>query len=247
MFLYKAFVEYNGLFLFGWQKQIILPTVQSEIEKAISKIISQKIFIFSGSRTDSKVHAFFQIIYFRLNTKFSEKKLQHGLNYLLFRKKIVIKKVRLIYYGFHSRYDIKSKIYFYRILNRSSPSMLDIALSWHIFIPLNIYIMSKAASYLVGKHDFSSFRAKGCQAISPIITLNRVNIIKPSNNIILIIFEAQSFIYHQIRIIVGTLVQFGLEKYSHILMKKILNLKSRKFTNIIAPAYALYLKEIKYI
>ena len=245
--LYKITIKYNGLPYFGWQKQKNLPTIQNEIEIAINKITGKNILIYGASRTDAKVHSLGQTAHFSINKIFLEYDLQSALNHHLIPKQIIIVKTKIVSNEFHARHNKKTKIYQYKIFNSKTPPSLENGLAWHVKKPLNTKKMQQAARYLVGKYNFSSFKAKNCQAKSSILTLDKIKIKNIKNNLITIDFEARSFIYKQIRIIVGTLVKFGYKQQNSTEIKKILTNKNRKLAGVTAPGYGLYLKKITYI
>jgi tRNA pseudouridine38-40 synthase len=154
-------------------------------------------------------------------------------------------KTEIVDNDFHARFSAKGRGYIYRILNRRGPSPLLVNRVWLVTYPLDVEAMKKGAQYLIGHHDFSSFRGSGCQALSPLKTLDKLDIQKVGDEIIFTV-EARSFIYHQVRNMVGTLMQVGNGKFQPEDVKTILEACDRKKAGISAPAYGLYLNKVIY-
>ncbi|MEE6208034.1 MAG: tRNA pseudouridine(38-40) synthase TruA, partial [Alphaproteobacteria bacterium] len=203
---YKITVEYDGTNLVGWQKQREGPSVQEYLEKAIDGFSHQKVEIFGAGRTDAGVHALGQVAHFDIDSNLSEYKMQESLNALLreLLAPVGVLKTEIVDENFHARFSAVGRGYIYRILNRRGPSPLRINRVWQVTYPLDIEAMKKGAQYLLGNHDFSSFRGSGCQALSPVKTLDKLDIEQIGDEIIFTV-EARSFIYHQVRNMVGTL------------------------------------------
>ena len=244
---YKITVEYDGTNLVGWQKQQEGPSVQEFLERAIEGFSHQKTEVFAAGRTDAGVHALGQVAHFDLDTELSEYKMQESLNALLreLQAPVGVLKTEIVDNDFHARFSAKGRGYIYRILNRRGPSPLLVNRVWLVTYPLDVEAMKKGAQYLIGHHDFSSFRGSGCQALSPLKTLDKLDIQKVGDEIIFTV-EARSFIYHQVRNMVGTLMQVGNGKFKPEDVKTILEACDRKKAGISAPAYGLYLNKVIY-
>lgn len=244
---YKITIEYDGTGLLGWQKQLDGSSVQEYLETAIYKFSNQKVEVFGSGRTDAGVHALGQVAHFDLETSMDEFKLREALNAHLrnMETKIAVIEVEKAADDFNARFDTIKRSYIYRILNRRSPSPLRENRVWHINYPLDIKKMLEASKYLIGYHDFSSFRAAACQAKSPEKTLDKISITKEDDEIIFY-FEAKSFLHHQIRNMVGTLKMVGDGSIEPIDVKNILEAKDRTQAGITAPACGLYFKQIWY-
>ena len=244
---YKITVEYDGTNLVGWQKQQEGPSVQEFLEQAIEGFSHQKTEVFAAGRTDAGVHALGQVAHFDLEAKLSEYKMQESLNALLreLQAPVGVLKTEIVDNNFHARFLAKGRGYIYRILNRRGPSPLLINRVWQVTYPLDVDAMKEGAQYLIGHHDFSSFRGSGCQALSPIKTLDKLDIQKIGDEIIFTV-EARSFIYHQVRNMVGTLMQVGNGKFKPEDVKIILEACDRKKAGISAPAHGLYLNKVIY-
>jgi len=244
---YKAIIEYNGKNYSGFQKQPNLRTIEDSLNKAISKFSNNIVTIKYAGRTDSGVHAKGQVISFKLAKKYNNHQICAGINFHLREnnEEIAILKVNKSDKDFNPRFGAKEKTYEYQILNREIFSPLLSDYSWHIKKNINIKAMQIASNYLIGKHDFSAFRASECQAEKPIRIINNIKITK-TKNIIRISITAPSFLYNMVRIISGTLVEIGLEKYKPEKIKEILISKNRKNAGQTAPAKGLCLIKIKY-
>ena len=245
MLKYKVIVEYEGTGYHGWQYQKNIKTIQDEVEKALFKLTGNRIIIYGASRTDAGVHSYGQVAHFEICNHYNIHEIQNAINYYLKPQKISIVDIELVNNTFHARFSKKTKCYIYKIINRKSPLTIQKYLIWHVIPLLDINNMIEASKYIIGNFDFSSFRASGCQSNSPIKTIDSIEIIKDNNEINLI-FTAESFLYNQIRIMVGTLKDFGVKALNPSYMKEIINAKNRKFAGETAPSCGLYLNHIYY-
>ncbi|HHW58217.1 MAG TPA: tRNA pseudouridine(38-40) synthase TruA [Clostridia bacterium] len=237
-------IEYDGTNYHGWQYQKNAVTVQEVLEKAIKKVTGEEVNLIGASRTDTGVHALYQVANFRTTTKIPVKNLPYALNSVL-PDDVVVVQAKEVDDSFHARYSAKKKRYRYLILNRKFPMPTMRNYCWHIDYPLNIEKMKKAASYLVGTHDFSAFKASGSSKTSTIRTVHDLTIEK-NEDFISIEIEADGFLYNMVRIIVGTLVYVGLGKIKENTLYDILNSKDRTKAGITAPSEGLYLIKIIY-
>lgn len=266
---FKAIIEYDGTGLFGWQKQPNGPSVQEYIEIAIKKFTNQEISVNGSGRTDAGVHAFGQVAHFDLETKMSEYQIQSAINahLRLLKANVSVLDIKKVADDFDARFSATKRGYIYKIINQKAQSPLNKNRAWQISIPLDIQKMQEASQYLIGTHDFTSFRASECQAKSPIKTVERIEIIstpcrhceeqsfvaissKPYQNWqpceISLYFEAKSFLHHQVRNFVGTLKMVGTGKIPPEDIKKILEAKDRSKAGETAPAHGLYMNKIWY-
>jgi tRNA pseudouridine38-40 synthase len=241
----KLTIEYHGLPYSGWQSQKNEKTVQDEIQKAIFKFSGEKKIIQGAGRTDAGVHALAQCANFTMEKEFSEYQILHGINFHLGNEKIKITQVEKVEDDFNARFTAKLKTYHYQIYNSISPSVLQDEVSVHIRQPLNLSAMKEAIQYFIGKHDFSSFRARGCQAKTPIRSINKTNIEQIDKKIIFI-FQAQSFLYQQIRVMVGSLLEVGLNNQKPSWIGELLDQKNRSLAGPTMPSKGLLLKDIQY-
>ncbi len=241
----KLTIEYIGTPYCGWQYQKDEKTVQGEIERAIFKFSGEKITIQGAGRTDAGVHALGQCASFNLEKEFTEYQILNGLNFHLGNEKIKISKAENVEDSFNARFNAKKKTYLYQIYNSFSPSVLEGEYSIHLRQKLNVEAMKESILLLKGKHDFSSFRAKGCQAQTPIRSIDQTDI-EINNNKIVFIFKAQSFLYQQIRIMVGSLLEIGLNNKEPEWINELLSKKNRILAGPTMPPKGLILKEIVY-
>ena len=244
---YKITIEYDGTNLLGWQKQNEGVSVQYYLEEAIKGFSHQEVEVVGAGRTDAGVHAIAQVAHFDLNTSMDEFHLQEALNARLriLDAPVSVLDVQIVNDDFHARFSAIHRGYIYRILNRRAPTVLEKNRVWVVGYPLDVEKMKEGAKYLLGNHDFSSFRGAGCQAKSPIKTLDKIDIIVNKDEIDFIV-EAKSFIYHQVRNMVGTLKCVGDGKLNPEDVKTILEKKDRRFAGPTAPACGLYLNKIIY-
>ena len=241
----KITIEYAGTTYSGWQYQSDEKTVQGEIEKAIFKFSGEKVTIQGAGRTDAGVHALAQCANFHLKKKFTEYQILNGLNFHLGNEKIKISKVENVSDDFNARFTVKKKTYHYQVYNAPSPSVLEGEYSIHVRQSLNLKAMTESIEFFKGKHDFSSFRASGCQAQSAIRTIDNA-CIETINKKLIFIFQAQSFLYQQIRIMVGSLLEIGLNNKKPEWINELLSLKNRTLAGPTVPPRGLILKEIIY-
>ena len=244
---YKITIEYDGTNLQGWQRQNEGVSVQYYLEEAILGFSHQNVEVFAAGRTDAGVHATAQVAHFDLETSMDLFHLREAINARLrnLEAPVSVLEVEEVDDSFHARFSAKGRGYIYRILNRRAPTVLQKDRVWVVGYPLDVEKMRLATQYLLGNHDFSSFRGAGCQAKSPIKTLDRLDIVQHEDEIDFIL-EAKSFIYHQVRNIVGTLKCVGDGKLSPEDVKTILEAKDRKKAGPTAPACGLYLNKVVY-
>ena len=246
---YKLTIEYNGTNFIGWQKQKKGFSIQGTIEKAAKNFLQSEVDLIVAGRTDAGVHADAQVAHLDIFKKLKIKNILFGLNFYLSKEKfgedISIKKVNKVDATFNARFDAKKKVYKYKIYNNKSRSPMHAYNTWWVSQKLNIFDMKKASKYLLGNHDFSSFRASGCQSLSPIKTLDKIAIIK-KKNIITLTFTARSFLYNQVRIMTGTLKDVGSGLINTEALKKILQKKERASSGITAPSKGLTLYKVYY-
>ena len=242
---YKILIEYFGPDFIGWQKQPIGISVQGVIEDAIYSFTKQRTLAYAAGRTDAGVHARGQVAHFDLDEQIDTRRMVRAVNYFIKPHKISILSCEKMSNDFHARFSALKRHYEYVVLNRAVLSVIDEERVWHVHTPLNIAKMQEAAKYLIGNHDFSSFRAKECQAVSPIKTLDKIDIII-SDKYVKFHLSATSFLHHMVRNIVGTLVMVGEGKLQPDDMPRILEAKNRATAGVTAPAYGLYFMKVDY-
>ena len=261
-------IEYEGTNYRGWQRQ--KPrcqisdirgqkrTVQGVLEEALSKITKERIRVIGAGRTDAGVHSLGQVANFKTKSKMTPGEFRKALNSML-PKDIAIKNAQRVKERFHAQFDAKSKHYRYIIYQGSTPSpfLKDYAL--YTSYKLNLKAMREEAKYLVGKHDFSSFKLSGSSVRNPIRTLTKLTITShksyrspitnhrsPNSRLISIDCVADGFLYGMVRSIVGTLIEVGRGKISPSEVKEILKARNRRLAGPTAPARGLYLIKVRY-
>ena len=243
----KITIEYDGTNYVGWQKQINGKSIQEEIEKCLKQLFKEKIDLYVAGRTDSGVHAMEQVAHFDTNSLIDPKKVYLALNSLLqkSKNKISILNSEEVKQSFHSRFSAKKRTYLYKILNRKAFSPLYYNRFYHVPYFLDENLMINSSRYLIGNHDFNSFRSKDCQSISSMRTIENI-IIARKDEKIQIEISAKSFLHNQVRIIVGTLVNIGRKFWNEQKLLEILEAKNRNFAGPTAPPLGLYLKKVNY-
>ena len=242
---YKIKIEYDGTPFVGWQFQKNGLSVQEVLQKAIFNFSNEKVIITGAGRTDSGVHAYEQVAHFDLEKKIEKKKFLPGINNHISNKSIAILKINKTSKKFHARFDAKKRTYQYVIINRQSPLAIQKNKAWHIRKKLNIKVMKKGAKFLLGTHDFSTFRSSSCGARSPIKTIEKISVSKIKDKIILK-FTSKSFLQQQVRSMVGCIKYLGDSKWNLDDFKKSFKSKKRIKCAPPAPACGLYLTHIKY-
>jgi tRNA pseudouridine38-40 synthase len=240
----KLLIEYEGSAYHGWQFQSNGITVQEVLEKCIQKTVKQKTTVYSSSRTDAGVHAEGMVAHFTSGSNMTEGEFMRALNSLL-PHDIVIKEVSFVSMKFDSRRSAGKKIYRYTILNRDYPSALLYRRCLFVPFPLNVSAMRRARNYLVGRHDFTSFRAANCGAKSPVREIYKIDLLK-KGDFIYLIFEGGGFLKHMVRNMVGTLVQVGRDKIQASDVKLILESKDRQKAGPTAEPQGLCLVKVEY-
>ena len=252
---WKLTIEYVGTHYSGWQRQEDgVPSVQASIEEAIKKFCQQDITIHVAGRTDAGVHAKGQVAHFDLDygtRDLSGFDLMKALNAHLKPRPVSIIKAEAVPGDFHARFNAKNKLYRYRILNRSAFPTFEQGLVWHFKRPLDVEAMKKAAAFLIGHHDFTTFRDSECQAKSPERTLDRLEVTvkeydESGGREIVIEAEARSFLHHMVRNIVGTLVLVGEGKWQPMDVKTALEARDRTCGGPTAPPDGLALARVEY-
>ncbi len=242
---FKLIIEYDGTRYHGWQRQKDDRTVQQEIEQALSTMTARQVTLNGSGRTDAGVHAFGQVANFRCETDLTQEIFQKGLSSLL-PDDIVIKDCRLVDESFHARYDVKSKIYHYKILNRKVPTAIGRQYAWFIRRRLDTAAMRSAISHIIGSHDFKSFEGTGSPRSHTTRNVMAAELIENNDGSIIFKIEADGLLRYMVRNIVGTLVDVGLGKITPAEFKDILESKKRSNASATAPAHGLFLMEVRY-
>ena len=242
---YKLTIEYDGAGFVGWQRQENGLGVQQVLEEAITAFSGESPRMFGAGRTDSGVHALGQVGHFDLEGNPSADTVRDALNFHLKAVPVVILEAEIVDDEFHSRFSATGRSYVYKITNRRAPLAIDKGRCWWVPAKLDTRAMHDAAQVLIGKHDFTTFRATLCQADSPVKTLNRLDVEREGDQI-LIHAQARSFLHHQVRNFVGSLKWVGTGKWTKDDLESALEARDRRAGGETAPADGLYLTGVTY-
>jgi tRNA pseudouridine38-40 synthase len=245
---FRLTVEYEGTGFEGWQLQAPgRRTIQGELEAAIEQVTGSAARIYGAGRTDAGVHALGQVCHFDSSTALSVHDLERALNAVL-ADDLGVLEVRGVPLGFDARRDAIRKRYLYRVLNRAAPSPLRHRWTWHIRRPLELERMERAAAFLVGDHDFESFRGAPAGPPPPESTVRKLERLEVSReeDEVHLVAEGRSFLRYMVRNLVGTLVEVGLERREPEEMPGLVEGRSRALSGPTAPARGLYLVRIVY-
>jgi len=242
---YRMTIEYDGTPFVGWQIQAAGLSVQGELARAIAQFSGEEAAVRGAGRTDSGVHALGQVAHFDLKKSWEPFKVREALNFHLKPQPIVALDCAIAPEGFDARFSATARHYLYRILNRRAPPALDRNRVWWQPMPLDAAAMHEAAQQLVGRHDFSTFRAAGCQAKSPVKTLDRLDVTAAGEEIH-IRASARSFMHNQVRSMVGSLKLVGAGRWSGADLAQALAARDRAACGPVAPAHGLYLVGVDY-
>jgi tRNA pseudouridine38-40 synthase len=242
---YKLVIEYDGTPFVGWQRQINGNSVQQTVEEAIEGFSGHAVRIHCAGRTDAGVHATHQVAHVDLDKEWRTDTVRDATNAHLKPEPVSVLSTELVPDSFHARTSARRRSYRYRILNRRTPPSLDVNRVWHVPWPLDATVMHAAAQVLVGQHDFTTFRAAECQANSPVKTLDRLDV-EGCGAEIRIAASARSFLHHQVRSMVGTLMLAGAERWSIDEVRQALEAKDRTRCGPMAPPCGLYLVGVDY-
>lgn len=247
---YKAVLEYEGTYFHGWQYQDPAQGygigVQNYVQDALADLYKQKISVVCAGRTDRGVHAKGQVIHFDAPDIYTSFKIKNAVNFYLKPHPVCFLSLEKAPSDFNARFDALSREYEYHIINRRSPLTFMENRAWHVVRPLNVDNMQQAAQDFIGTHDLTTFRARGCQANSPIRTIYRVDVKRHSEEHIVVTTCAQSFLYNQVRAMVGSLVKIGDGTETVDFIKRILEAKDRTQCGVVAPPYGLYFNYVEY-
>lgn len=241
---YRLVVEYDGTALHGWQIQPGARTVQGELENAVARLFGAPSRVTAAGRTDSGVHASGQVVSFRAERGLPPEVVCRALNAHI-ADDVAVRQVDVVDDGFDPRRHARSRRYVYRVWNRRVPSPFWRRYAWHVPQPLDVEAMASAAAALLGEHDFTSFRAAGCDAAHPIRRVLQSAVSRSDDALVRYEIEATAFLRHMVRNIVGTLVEVGLGRRSADLAQ-LLAARDRSLAAATAPAAGLCLVEVRY-
>jgi tRNA pseudouridine38-40 synthase len=240
----KLTIEYDGTRYHGWQLQAKGETIQALLERAVSTLLRKPTRITGSGRTDAGVHALGQVVSFFSDKEFDPHRIRRALNALT-PDDITIKDVEIVPDSFDARRDGRVRVYEYRILNRPTPSPFHLNRAWHVHDPLDVQAMRDAIRCLEGEHDFSSFRAAGCDAAHPVRKVYRTSL-EQRGELLVLTVEATAFLRHMVRNIIGTLVEVGRGQRAPRFFADLIEARDRTQAGPTAPAHGLFLVEVKY-
>ena len=242
---FRIIVEYDGRGFVGWQRQANGLGVQAVIEGAIEKFCGETVTVFGAGRTDAGVHALGQVAHFDLDRDQDVETVRDALNFHVKPHSIAILTAEAVDEAFHARFSATGRTYLYRIINRRAPLAIEKGHAWWVPVPLDTAAMHEAAQVLVGRHDFTTFRASLCQANSPVKTLDQLDV-EWAGDEIRIHVRARSFLHHQVRNFTGTLRLVGEGKWSAEDVRAALAARDRARGGPTAPPDGLYLVSVGY-
>ncbi len=242
---YRLTLEYDGTGFVGWQRQDNGPSVQQALEEAAARLCGHPVQAVAAGRTDSGVHATGQVAHVDLEKDFPADTVRDALNFHLKGRAVAVLTAATAAADFHARFSARERRYLYRILNRRPPPVLDRERVWWVPRPLDVAAMAAAAAHLVGRHDFTTFRAAECQANSPVKTLDELAVTAAGEEVC-VTARARSFLHHQVRNMVGTLRLVGEGKWRPDDVAAALAARARRAGGPTAPACGLYLTGVGY-
>ncbi len=242
---YAIGIQYLGTAYHGWQRQNNkIPTVQAVLEAAVSQVANEPVELVAAGRTDKGVHAFEQVAHFDTNAVRDPHNWLRGINALV-PNDVSVSWVHPVSQSFHARFSAQRRTYRYFLsCGVVSPALLMNRAAW-VYGDLALAPMQQAARYLVGRHDFSAFRAADCQAHSPVKTLERLSVEQTGN---LFVFEAQAdgFLMHMVRNLVGVLLAVGKKEYPPEWARQVLQRRDRRHRGVAMPPQGLYMAAVEY-
>jgi len=242
---YKLTIEYDGTPFVGWQVQDNGPSVQGVLTEAIAAFTGERVAVAGAGRTDTGVHALGQVAHVDLAKEWDGDTVRDAVNFHLRPRPIAVLTAEQVAENFDARFSATKRHYLYRIVNRRADLALDQNRAWRVPRPLHGDAMHAAAQKLVGRHDFTTFRAAECQAKSPVKTLDQLDV-KRDGDEVRISAAARSFLHHQMRSMVGSLVHVGEGKWSAEDLAAALAARDRTRCGQVAPPQGLYLVRVEY-
>lgn len=242
---YKLTIEYDGTPYAGWQIQKDLPTVQGVLAEAVARFSGEAAHVSGAGRTDAGVHATGQVAHVQLTRAWRTDQVRDAMTAHLRPHPVAVVSVDLVPDDFDARFSALKRHYLYRIVNRRPDLALDRDRAWRIPQKLDAAAMHAGAQRLLGKHDFTTFRAAECQAASPEKTLDQLDVSRVGDEI-RVVASARSFLHHQVRSMVGSLVRVGEGRWSPDALADALAARDRRRCGPMAPAHGLYLAGVSY-
>ncbi|MFN3658725.1 MAG: tRNA pseudouridine(38-40) synthase TruA [Pseudolabrys sp.] len=242
---YKLIVEYDGAPFCGWQIQVDQLTVQGALTAAVKALAGESVLVQGAGRTDAGVHARAQVAHVDLSRDWETDTVRDGLNAHLRPHPVAVLAAERVADDFNARTSALKRHYLYRVVNRRADLTLDLRHAWRVPRPLDVAAMHAAAQRLVGKHDFTTFRSTECQAVSPVKTLQQLDVTREGDDV-LVHASARSFLHNQVRSMVGSLVHVGEGKWSADDLSAALAARDRTACGQVAPPDGLYLMRVDY-
>lgn len=242
---YKLLIEYDGTSFCGWQVQAGQPTVQGVLAEAFARFCGESVHVAGAGRTDAGVHATGQVAHVDLTRHWRADTVRDAMTAQLRPHPVAVLHAEQVADSFDARFSAVRRHYLYRIVNRRPDLALDRNRAWRVPQRLDARAMHVAAQRLLGKHDFTTFRAAECQAASPVKTLDQLDVTQQGDEI-RIVTSARSFLHHQVRSMVGSLMRVGEGRWSADNLEAALLAADRARCGPIAPACGLYLAAVGY-
>ena len=242
---YKLTIEYDGTPFVGWQSQDNGISVQEVLTEAIAAFAGERVTVSGAGRTDAGVHALGQVAHVDLTKAWDNETVRDAINFHLRPRLVAVLSAEAAAPDFDARFSAVKRHYLYRIANRRADLTLDQNRAWRVPRPLEAESMHAAAQQLIGRHDFTTFRAAECQAKSPVKTLDRLDVARAGEEI-RITASARSFLQHQVRSMVGSLVHVGEGKWTTDDLASALAARDRTACGQVAPPQGLYLVRVDY-
>ncbi len=240
----KITVEYDGTTFFGWQRLTGRPTVQAAVERAASRVTGERVRIVGAGRTDAGVHALGQVANFMTQNHLAAVRFPAALNAYL-PETVRIISAEEVDDRFHARFSAIGRVYRYAILNRSAPSAILRNHAYHVSGALDHDAMAAAAAKLQGTHEFTAFRSAGSSERTTVCTVRR-SLIARSGDMVICTFEADRFLRHMVRLIVGMLLKVGQGKLTAEAVEALLTVERNQKAGPRVPAHGLYLVSVLY-
>ena len=238
-------IEYDGRPFMGWQRQTHGATVQQTLEDAAFAMTGERVAVHAAGRTDAGVHALAMRAHLDLAVDVAPFRLMEALNALARPAPVAVLACEPVADDWHARFSCLGRAYEYRIVNRRAPLTVLQGLSWQIPQPLDAAAMAQGAAMLVGRHDFTTFRSAHCQADSPLRTLDRLDVARDGDAIV-VRAAARSFLHHQVRSMVGCLALVGMGRWSADDVRAALAACDRSRLGLNAPPDGLYFVSARY-
>lgn len=246
---YALKVEYHGGPFAGWQRQKAQVSVQGVIEAALAKLEPRAHTIAAAGRTDAGVHGLAQVAHCDMEKDWDPFRLSEALNYHLKPHPVAILACVRVADDWHARFSAQERHYLFRLLTRRAPATHLAGLVWRVNHALDVEAMQRGADYLIGKHDFTTFRSTICQADSPVKTLNTLRVLQVEGDWgteVQFIVRARSFLHNQVRSFVGTLERVGAGSWAPEQVRDALDARDRAACGPVCPPQGLYLAGVRY-